>query len=77
MFHFVKKLLFGGINTMCWIKLFARTFGDMAKRLSRYNVIISKSKTLLELKGWFDVECDFIVQIPLSIFISSWCGVLC
>jgi hypothetical protein len=40
-------------------------------------MIISKSKTLLELKGWFDVDCDFIIQIPLSILISSWCGVLC
>ncbi len=37
----------------------------------KYNVIISKSKTLLklELKDWFHVDCDFIIQIPLYFYI--------
>jgi hypothetical protein len=41
----------------------------------KYNVIISKSKTLLELelKDWFRVDCDFIIQIPLySSIIMVW-----
>jgi len=41
----------------------------------KYNVIISKSKTLLELelKYWFRVDCDFIIQIPLySYIIMVW-----
>jgi len=41
----------------------------------KYNVIISKSKTLLELglKDWFYVDCDFIIQIPLySYTIMVW-----
>jgi hypothetical protein len=50
MFSFFQKSKFGNINTMCCIKLFAETFGVMAKLQSKYNMIISKSKTLLELK---------------------------
>ncbi len=41
----------------------------------KYNVIISKSKTLveLELKDWFLIDCDFIIQIPLySYIIMVW-----
>jgi hypothetical protein len=45
-FHFFKKLEFGGTNTMCCIKLFVDTFSAMAK----VQWIMSKSKTLLELK---------------------------
>jgi hypothetical protein len=30
-FHFFKIPKFGGTNTMCYIKLFPRTFGVMAK----------------------------------------------
>jgi hypothetical protein len=50
-FSFFKKSKFGGTNTMCYIKLFVKTLGAMAKVQPKYNVIISKSKTLLELKG--------------------------
>jgi hypothetical protein len=50
-FHFKKKSKFGSTYTMCCIKLFAKIFGVMSKIQSKYNVIISKSKTLLELKG--------------------------
>jgi hypothetical protein len=37
----------------------------------KYNVLIFKSKTLLELKlkDWFHVDCDFIIQIPLYLYI--------
>jgi hypothetical protein len=41
----------------------------------KYDVIISKSKTLveLELKDWFLIDCDFIIQIPLySYIIMVW-----
>jgi len=41
----------------------------------KYNVIISKFKTLLELelKDWFHVDWDFIIQIPLySYIIMVW-----
>ncbi len=64
-FHFFKKLEFGGTNTMCCIKLFVDTFSAMAK----VQWIMSKSKTLLELKVWFHVDCDFIIQIPLDSYI--------
>jgi hypothetical protein len=30
-FHFFKKSMFGGTNTMCCIKLFVETFNVMAK----------------------------------------------
>jgi hypothetical protein len=54
---------------MCCIKLFVETFGVMAKVQSKYNLIISKSKTLFKLKGWFHVDCYFIIQIPLYFYI--------
>jgi hypothetical protein len=41
----------------------------------KYNVIILKSKTLLELelKDWFHVDCDFIIQITLYPYIiMAW-----
>jgi hypothetical protein len=41
----------------------------MAKVQPKYNVIISKSKTLLELKGWFHVDCDLITRIPSNSYI--------
>jgi hypothetical protein len=51
-FSFFKKSKFVGTNTMyCIIKLFVETFGVMAKVQSKYNVIISKSKSFLDLKG--------------------------
>jgi hypothetical protein len=50
-FHFFKKSKFCDTNAMCCIKLFTRTFGVMAKVQSKYNVIIFKSKTFIELKG--------------------------
>ncbi len=49
-FSFFQKSKFGGTNTICCIKLFVETFGAMAKVQSKYNVIILKFKTLLELK---------------------------
>jgi hypothetical protein len=49
--HLFKKPKFGDINTMSCIKLFVGTFGAMAKIQSKYNVMISKSKSLLKLKG--------------------------
>jgi len=49
-FHLLKKSKFGGTNTMN-IKLFVKTFGVMAKVQSKYNVVISKFKSFLELKG--------------------------
>jgi hypothetical protein len=62
---------------MCCIKLFTMTFGVMAKVQSKYNVIISKLKTFLELKGWFHVDYDFIIQIPLiSYIILVWSTLL-
>jgi hypothetical protein len=62
---------------MCCIELFVKTFGVMAKVQSKYNVIISKSKTNLELKGWLHVDCDFIIQIPLySYIILVWSTLL-
>jgi hypothetical protein len=30
---------------------------------------VTKSKTFLELEGWFYVNCDFIIQIPLNPYI--------
>jgi hypothetical protein len=45
--------------------LFVDTFSAMAK----VQWIMSKSKTLLELKVWFHVDCDFIIQIPLDSYI--------
>jgi hypothetical protein len=41
----------------------------MAKVKSKYNVIISKYKSFLDLKCWFHVNCDFIIQIPLNFHI--------
>jgi hypothetical protein len=41
----------------------------MAKVQSKYNVMISKSKPFLELKGWFHVFYDFIIEIPLDSYI--------
>jgi hypothetical protein len=76
-FHFFKKSKFCDTNAMCCIKLFTRTFGVMAKVQSKYNVIIFKSKTFIELKGWFHVDCDFILQIPLiSYIILVWSTLL-
>jgi len=49
-FFIFSKSKIGGTNTICCIKLFADTFGAMAKVQSKYNVIILKLKTLLELK---------------------------
>jgi hypothetical protein len=49
--HLLKKPKFGGTNTMSCIKLFVRTFGSMAKVQSKYTMMISKSKSLIELKG--------------------------
>jgi hypothetical protein len=75
-FHLLKKSKFGGTNTMN-IKLFVKTFGVMAKVQSKYNVVISKFKSFLELKGWFHVNCDFMIEIPLdSYFILVWSTLL-
>jgi hypothetical protein len=68
-FHLFKKSKFGGANTVFCIKLFVGTFGAMAKIQSKYNVMISKSESFLELKGWFHVDCDFIIEIPLDFYI--------
>jgi hypothetical protein len=40
----------------------------MAKVQSNDNVMISKSKSFLELKCWFHVDCDFIIEIPLDLY---------
>jgi len=64
-FHFFKTSKFDGINTMCCVNMFIGTFIVMARIQSNYNVIISKSKILLELVGWYHVDYDFIIQIPL------------
>jgi hypothetical protein len=49
--HFLKTSKFDGIKTMRFVKLFIRTFVIMIKVQPKYNVIIFKSKTLLELEG--------------------------
>jgi hypothetical protein len=41
----------------------------MTKLQSTYNVIVSKSQNLLELKCFFHVDCDSIFQIPLDFYI--------
>jgi hypothetical protein len=68
-FHLLKKSKFGGTNTMSCIKLFVKTFGAMAKVQSKYYVMISKSKLFLKLKGWFHVNFEFIIEIPLDFYI--------
>jgi hypothetical protein len=50
-FHFLKTSKFDDIKTMCFVKLFIKTFVIMIKVQPKYNVIISKSKTLVELEG--------------------------
>ncbi len=44
----------------------------------KYNVVISKCKTLLELelKNWFHVDCDFNIQIPLYSYITMVWSIL-
>jgi hypothetical protein len=31
--------------------------------------MISRSESFLELKGWFHVDCDFIIEISLDFYI--------
>jgi len=50
---------------VCCVTLFVGTFIVMDKIQWKYNMIISKSKTLLVL-GFFHVDCDFIIQNSIN-----------
>jgi hypothetical protein len=57
------------VNTMCCIKLFVKTFGACYGQITIKVQCDNIQITLLELKGRFHVNSNFIIQIPLHSYI--------